>query len=551
MLTSLYIKNYILIDEIKIDFNKGLSVITGETGAGKSIIIDALSLLFGKRADTSVIRKNQDKCIIEAIFDIQNLKLENLFSENEIDYLPECTLRREISSNGKSRIFINDCVTNLSALRTISENIFFLHSQNENLSLANPIYRLNIVDTIANNQSLLECYQNNFHKLEEIRTSLRNAKSELEKLSKESDYNQFQAEQLVAAKLDSDSELESLENQQLLLENAEEIKNNLLQIHNFIENDEVSINIFIKDIKNSLQKISKIYKPANEYLERIEYIKTEFQDINQTITQENEKIENNPQVLEEINQRIDLINSLLLKHHVKDIIELKQKRDEYLSLIKNTEEIENKISDLEKAEKKQFLETLSIAKKLSENRKNIFPKIEKYIVDTISELGINYGIFKVEDIISETLTESGIDNINFLFSANKSIEPELLDKVASGGEFSRLMLTINSLIANSIGFATIIFDEIDTGVSGEIANKMGKIMKKISQNTQVISITHLPQVAAIGDFHYKVFKYTDEYKTISGIKQINEDERITEIASMISGEKLTPQAIENARILLE
>ncbi|MDR2835388.1 MAG: DNA repair protein RecN [Bacteroidales bacterium] len=551
MLLSIYIKNFVLIDEVNINFQKGFSVITGETGSGKSIIIDALSLFFKKKVETSVIRKNQNKCIIETAFDIKKLNLKKNFIDSEIEYSDITIFRKEINSTGKSRNFINDSVVSSSTLIHICENIFHIHSQNENYALSDPEFRLKIIDSIANSNGLYENYQENYEKLEKCRYELSKAKSALEKLSKEIEFNKFQTEQLGNAKLNDINELENLENEISILENTEEIKNSLYISNNLIGENESSILNLIKELKIIFSKISKKYKSANDILDRIEMINSELKDIKDTLSKESETIEANPEQLEILNSRIDLINNLLLKHHVKNISELKLRHEEYIKIIQTTDELENSIEEISAKENLQLIVTKNIAEELSKLRNSSFLEIETKICETLKELGIQNGVFKIQNETSSELTIYGYDNINFLFSANKFIEPELLEKVASGGEYSRLMLALNSILANSIGISSIIFDEIDTGVSGEIANKMGKIMKKISKNIQVISVTHLPQVAAIGDFHYKVFKYNNDESTISGIKNIDKEERITEIASMISGEKLTQQAIENAKILLK
>lgn len=550
MLQNIYIKNFVIIDEINIKFYKGFSVITGETGAGKSIILDALSLLFGKRADSSIIQKDKTQCVIEASFDISNLKLENLFKTNELVYENIVVLRREFNINGKSRAFINDELVTLNILKNIAEFMFYLHSQNENSNITDSNFRLNIIDIIANSQKKYSDYKNLFFQLEECKNTIKFLSTKLEKLNKESEFNKFQAEQLKNAKLNSDNEIEDLEENIKILENAEEIKNNLQQSALIIDNDEFAILKSIKELKILLSKIAKNYKSANNFLERIENINNEFKDINNWILNDYEKIEDNPELLQTSNSRIDFLNSLLLKHQVKNIIELKKKFVEYESLVQNSEDLDIKIKELQEKEEKLLSETKKIAEELSKLREKSFQTIEKQIIATIKELGIEYGIFKIENIKSSDLTNSGYDNINFLFSANKSVEAQLLEKVASGGEFSRLMLAINALLSDFTEMPTIIFDEIDTGVSGEIASKMGKMMKKIAEKTQVISITHLPQVAAIGDTHYKVFKITDSEKTISEISEIKNEDRIKEIAGMISGERLTNQAIENAKTLL-
>ncbi len=551
MLSSLSIKNYLLIDKLDLDFNSGLSVITGETGAGKSIIIGAISLLLGKRADTDVLADKGSKCVIEGVFNTDGLKLESIFKQHDLDYESNTIIRREILKEGKSRAFVNDTPVNLNILKSITEKLVDLHSQHENLALASTKYRLQVIDTAANTKDNQIEFKNNFELLKSINSELQEAKLELEKAKKNIDYYQFQANQLFEANLDNDNELEELESQSSLLENAEEIKSTLQNVTNIIDGSELSLDSMLSEIKIKLNRITKSYKPTDEILKRIESIIIEARDINEVLSDDIEKAEINPELLEKVNIRIDLLNNLLTKHISSDISELKQKLNEYNSYILGTEEIENRISKLERTQQEALKKSTTLATKLSTKRKKSFPKIEKSITALLTQLGMAHAVFKIENQLSEELTDNGYDNIKFLFSANKSIQAQTLDKVASGGEFSRLMLALKSLLAESAKIPTIIFDEIDSGVSGEIASKMGRIMTQISSTFQVVSITHLPQVAAFGKQHYKVFKTTDKVKSQTNIKLLDSDERITEIASMISGEKMTVQAIENARILLQ
>ena len=550
MLKSLFIKNYVLIDNINFDFKQGFSVITGETGAGKSIIIDAFSLLLGKRADNIFTNDKENKCIIEANFCLNNNSLEKLFNDCELEFDTNCILRRELLPNGKSRAFVNDSQVNLSTLKSISERLVDLHSQHENLALSTADYKLNIIDSIAGTIDKFSEYQTNFENLNNLKSEIKSLEIQLEKTKHDVDYYKFQVEQIEAAKLDDTNEMENLENQSNLLENAEEIKNSFSLSLNLLEADENSVETFLVAIKSSLNKISRNYKPAQEILERLESVLIEIRDINQSIADEMEKAESNPELLEKINSRINIINDLLSKHKVYNIKELNEKCFEYNKYILNTENIENKINELKQTIDIQYSKTVKLAEELSIARSKSFNEIEQYICNILFDLGIKNPIFFITNEKFTELTNTGFDNIVFMFSANKSVAAQVLEKVASGGEFSRLMLALKSLIANVSGISTIVFDEIDTGVSGEIANKMGKIMKKLSEKCQVISITHLPQVAALGQTHYKVFKDSSNNKSITNIEELDFEKRISEIASMISGEALTTQAIENAKILL-
>ena len=551
MLKSLLIKNYLLIDYINFDFKQGFSVITGETGAGKSIIIDAFSLLLGKRADNIFFHDKENKCIIEANFNLQDNSFENFFNDLELDFDTNCILRRELLPNGKSRAFVNDSQVNLSTLKLIAERLVDLHSQHENLALSTADYKLNLIDSIAGTTNKFSEYQANFEKLNNLKSEIKSLQTQLEKTKRDIDYYKFQVEQIETAKLVNVEEMEELENQSNLLENAEDIKNAFSLSLHLLDADENSVETFLREIKNSLNKISRTYKPAQDIQERIESILIEIRDINQTVADEIEKAEANPELLEKVNSRINLINDLFSKHNVANIKELIEKCAEYQNYVSNTENLESKIEELNKEIEKQYSTTAKLAEELSKSRSKSFKEIEQYICNILTELGIKSPVFLVYNEKHNELTNTGLDNITFLFSANKSVEPQVLEKVASGGEFSRLMLALKSLVANISGVSTIVFDEIDTGVSGEIASKMGKIMKRLSEKCQVISITHLPQVAALGQTHYKVFKNTTNNISTTNIEELDFEKRISEIASMISGEVLTTQAIENAKILLQ
>lgn len=551
MLTSLSIKNFILIEYININFQNGFSVITGETGAGKSIIIDALSLLTGKRTDSSVIRKNEQKCVIEASFVI-NDNLKAIFENEEIDFCNPSTIRREINDNGKSRAFINDSLVNLNKLELISKYLFHLHSQNENSNIVNSIYRLNFIDNIADSEKILYIYQSNFSLYNSLINTLNDKIIVFKKLKDERDYNSYQLQQFENANLQSDNELDDLENLQSFLENAEDIKKDIFQVLSMINySDNSSLLDSVKEILSVFSRLSKNYKPAENYLERFDQINEEVKDIFYSLEKENDKLEVNPQELEKTLARIDVINNLLVKHNCKNISELKQKQLTYRKAIESTEDIEQEIDILKKQISAKESELIEIANELTKKRTSVFSNIEREINKLLSELGIPYGVFKIENQKSEKFSANGYDNINFLFSANKDFAPDYIEKVASGGEFSRLMLALNVILAKSKSMTTIVFDEIDSGVSGEIASKMGKMMKQISNFSQVISITHLPQVAAIGDSHYNVVKTFNNNQTVSEIVEISNYERINVIAAMISGEKMTKEAIENAKILLK
>jgi DNA repair protein RecN (Recombination protein N) len=549
MIRNLSVRNYILIEKLDIDFNSGFSVITGETGSGKSMIIGAISLLLGKRADTDVLLFKDKKCVIEATFDIKNLGLKDLFAENEVDYSDQTIVRREIMPEGKSRAFVNDMPVTLTVLKALTDNFLDLHSQHENLSLTTLPYRLRIVDSAAGTLALFEDYKQKYAEYQSVAQLLKSKKDALANAQKDLDYYRYQALEIENAKLSSDDELEELEARASMLENAEEIKSALYETTNLYDGGEYSASALLKQMRSNLAKIGKNYKPAQELEQRLESSIIELSDINDTISQQLSQVEVNPQQLQLTNERIDLLMSLLAKHRATDIAELKQKYEEYKGYVDNSGNLEDEIADLEKQHSAKAKEVKAAAENLSKKRSASFKKTQEYINSMLHDLGMPHGVFEIGNEITE-VSANGIDNISFLFSANKAVAVEPIEKVASGGELSRLMLALKSLMANSMNIPTILFDEIDTGVSGEIAARMGKIMQRIAENVQVLSITHLPQVAAMGSEHFKVYKHTDDQRTISSIKKLTADERITEIASMMSGEKLTPEALENAKVLL-
>lgn len=551
MLKTLSIKNYLLIDSIELNFDSGFSVITGETGAGKSIMLGAVSLLLGKRADTDVMPDKNTKCVVEASFLIDNPNLKNLFVENDIDFDNNTFIRREILPEGKSRAFINDTPVNLTVLKIIGEKLIDLHSQHENLALGLMSYRTQIIDIASHTVELVKTYQSEFQDYTRLSSELDSAKKKLATAIKDSDYYKFQAEQIESAAIGDDNELDYLEEQASLLENATEIKASLALALKVLESDELSAEALLREAKSLISKLSSRYKQGNTIAERLDSIIIELRDIADQLNSDSEKAETNPKLLETINSRIDLINKLLIKHQSKNIAELKTKLAEYRSYLSNVDEIEQRIADLTKQHTASFAQLTSTATDLSLKRQKSFAEIETNIIGVLKELGIEHAVFKIKNELSQEPSLQGFDNISFLFSANRAVAPQPLEKIASGGEFSRLMLTLKSVIAEAAAIPTIIFDEIDTGVSGEIASKMGRIMNSLSSGFQIISITHLPQVASMGKNHYKVYKYSDEKRSYTKIKVLTVDERITEIASMISGEELSVQAIENAKILLK
>ena len=550
MLQSLCIQNYALINELEINFNRGLNIITGETGAGKSILLGALSLILGQRADTSVLKDKSKKCFVEAEFSIDRYNIKDFFVSNDIDYDNATTIRREIANNGKSRAFINDTPVNLSVLKSLSAKLIDIHSQHENLLLGVDTFQLELVDSFANHQQILDQYKTKLEKYSTLNSEYRSLINNADKAKSDLDYLQFQFKQLDELNLVEGEQVE-LEAELEQLTHAEEIKINLTKSSNLFSGEEIAVISNLKEIKNNIDTVSKYIKQGEELSNRIQSTYIELQDINSEIERINEHIEHNPERMELVNDRLNNIYSLQQKHKlstVEELIALKDEFDQKINLI-NSYDFET--DKLKATLDKLKVELLDIAQKISTGREKVIPMIEKRIVEQLQLLGIKNASFKVNQEPVDEFLPTGTEYIQFLFSANKNTSLEELSKVASGGEMSRLMLSIKALFVETTTLPTIIFDEIDTGTSGEIADKMGAIIKQISGNIQVINITHLPQIASKGDYHYLVYKEDNSDTTNTHIKILNKNERINEIAKMLSGEDLSDAAILNAKVLLE
>ncbi len=549
MITSLVIKNYALIDELNVDLQKGLTIITGETGAGKSIILGAMSLILGNRADTSIINDKTKKCVVEAIFDVSNYNLKRLFAKNEIDFFDQAIIRREISPEGRSRAFVNDTPINLSVLKEISSKLIDIHSQHDNLALNSTAFQTEAIDLFAKNTSLLKTYQATFETYKKLNKELAYLQENAKQEKKDFDYFQFQYEQLEKADLKLNEE-DELVNEQKQLVHTEEIKSNLSRINFLLNNDENSVLDILKDATKSAENIVDFLPQAKEILERLETASIDLQDLaNETDVLDND-LELDPERLEFVNSRLDVIYDLQHKFNVSTVKELLDLKDEFEQKLEQITSFDEKIEQKQKeiSENKQKLSQLS--KDLHDRRisaKKIFEEKITYIVEN---LGMPNTKFIVNIEPANDFTSTGTDQISFLFSANKSAEPLPIIKIASGGELSRIMLAIKYLISKSKTLPTIIFDEIDTGISGEIAAKMGLLLNKMADNLQIINITHLPQIAAKGHHHFFVYKDDTAEKTISYIRKLSDNERITEIAKMLSGEKITDSAIQTAKELL-
>lgn len=550
MLKQLYIQNFTLIDEINILFHPGFSVITGETGAGKSIILGALGLLKGNRADTKQIRQGEERCVIEAHFDIRQYDLKDFFLENDLDDDPhDCILRREININGKSRAFINDTPASLSVMKDLGERLIDIHSQHQNLLLNKEDFQLHVVDILTKDEDTLRKYQESYQNYKKEQTILEEMIAKVSKDQENEDYLRFQLQELSDAQL-SEGEQEVLEQEISTLEHAEEIKSALYLSQNLISNESNGIIETLNQVSQQLQKIEQIYTPVQEISQRMESCYIEMKDLLQEITAQGEQVSYNPQQLEQSQARLDTINSLEHKYHVTSITELiayQQKIQEQINLLDHSDEEIQKQKDIVA---KLLDNCTQQAERLTTIRKRAAKTIESEMKARLVPLGIPKINFKV-DIKPKELSPNGKDSVSFLFSANTNSPLSPVSQVASGGEIARVMLSLKAMISGAVKLPTIIFDEIDTGVSGSVAEKMAHIMDEMGNNhRQVISITHLPQIAALGKNHYKVSKTETPNGTISNMTPLNEQQRIEEIAQMLSGSNITKAALANARELL-
>lgn len=549
MLANLSVKNYALIDKLEISFSKGFSTITGETGAGKSILMGALSLILGQRSDTSILKSKGEKCVIEGLFIISE-RFRKLFEENDLDYESESLFRREISPQGKSRSFINDTPVNLQLMKLIGTQLVDIHSQHQNLQLNDQQYQLEVVDFVAGAASSLKKYRRFYEPFVDKRRELDQIKANYLKLKEDLDYMQFQFAELESANLIS-GELEELEFELKSLENAEEIKAGLAQSLESLANEGTGANDKLKEVAVLQQKLSKIFPPSIALSERFESAYIEIKDLIRELENLVEKTDLNPDRLGEVQERVNLLIGLMQKHRVntlEDLIAVRDNLDEKISEITLSDErmsrLEKELADLE-------ADIRISGEELHTLRVNAGKSVQKKIVGQLVQLGIPNARFEVKAELAEEFDINGMSHVNFMFSANKQSQLEEISRVASGGEVSRLMLSIKSLLSNHQDLPTLIFDEIDAGVSGEIADKVGNIMETLSSGRQVIAITHLPQVASKGADHFMVYKEDTETATFTKMKLLTEEERIIEIAKMLSGEEITEAALSNARELLK
>lgn len=549
MLQSLSVENYALIDKLDIEFKQGLNIITGETGAGKSILLGALGLILGQRADTSTLKNPEKNCIIEGVFNIEKMNLSQFFEDNDIEYDKQAVVRRLITPSGKSRAYINDTPVNLNALKDLGVSIIDIHSQHETLLLSNHQFHLNVLDVVAGNNTILLDYQQTFNSYKKEEQKLLDLIDNQKKSSTDFDYFTFQLQQLVDAKL-QDGEQEMLEEEEKELSNAESIKTELQYCCNAISESDIAVLHTLKNCQLSLKRIKDVFQKSESILERFDSITIEIKDIGNEIESLNEKVEVNPARLQLVKERLDSFYTLQQKHRVSSVAELITLRDELETKMLQIANFDDQIEKQRAQTNKLHSKANSLATKLSDNRKKVTEQIQAYIEEQLGDLGMPHAKIRI-DINETELSNTGYDKIEFLFSANKQLSLQNVTKVASGGEMSRLMLSIKTLLAKNGNLPTIIFDEIDSGVSGEVADKMGSIIKDVSQNIQVINITHLPQIASKGDYHFFVYKESDDVATTTQIKLLTQQERITEIAKMLSGKDITEAAIKNAKALLK
>ena len=551
MLRQLYIRNFTLIDELDITFKPGFSVITGETGAGKSIILGAIGQILGNRADTRMVKAGCDKCVIEAHFDLSNYDMESFFDDNDIDYEPEdCIIRRELKANGKSRAFINDTPVALTTARELGQQLVDIHSQHQNLLLQKEDFQLNVVDIIAHNSQLLNDYRTLFDGYAKAKAALREKEEECEKDRANEDFLRFQADELVKAQL-IDGEQEELEQELETLSHAEDIKGALFDADNLLSGDDRCITQSCKTMLSRLSDIGDVYPAIRQVTERIDSAYIELKDIARDISNLAESIDFDPARLTMANERLDTIYTLQKKHHVESVAELIAIRDSLTTRLNDITNSEDMLEDMRRQVEDMHRKATEAAARLTESRQEAARHVTEQLLAQMTALGMPNARFEIKFETKE-LAVDGADRISYMFSANKNVPLEPIAQVASGGEVARVMLSLKAMISGAVKLPTIIFDEIDTGVSGRVAEMMAQIMRQMGRaDRQVISITHLPQIAALGTTHYKVEKTDTDDTTISRMRMLGHDERITEIAQMLSGSNISDAAIENAKSLLE
>ncbi|MDO6517064.1 DNA repair protein RecN [Zobellia uliginosa] len=549
MLVHLSIKNYALIDDLNVAFTKGFTCITGETGAGKSILLGGLSLVLGKRADLSSLRNKEKKCVIEAEFQIDKYNLKSFFQENDLDYEERTIIRREIQPSGKSRAFINDSPVTLDVLTRLGSNLIDVHSQHQTLQLTDNDFQLKVIDALAGNKDLLADYGGKLRLFKSTSKKLSELIEFQKEANKEHDYNSFLLQELQAAPLKLGLQ-EELEEQYEQLNNVENILELIASGHQLLNDEQVGIVSLLAELKQVMSRLSGYGSQYADLNERVQSVFIEVDDIASELQTYQEDTEANPQLLEETNAKLQQLYDLQKKHGVQEISELLEIRERLAEKVSVTENLE---ADIEKKEKELAAHKTALQKAadaLTAKRKKVIPELKKQLEDSLKALGMASATFKIELFRSNDFKANGVDGLTFLFSANKGGDYGELKKVASGGELSRIMLTIKSILAKYENLPTIMFDEIDTGVSGEISGKMGDIMQEMSRSMQVFSITHLPQVASKGDHHFKVYKQEEGAVTKTNMKELDQEERVVELAEMLGGKELSDSAMAHARQLL-
>jgi DNA repair protein RecN (Recombination protein N) len=550
MLVKLSVHNYALIRELDIGLDNGLTIITGETGAGKSILLGALSLILGARADTNVLLDKSAKCVVEGTFRIEGYDLNDFFSANELDFDTMTLLRREINPAGKSRAFINDTPVTINILKELGDRLIDIHSQHQTLMLNDNSFQLNVIDSFAGNATLRNDYRIVYNNYRKLKKDFNEIKEKAEQNKADLEYFRFQLNQLEEANLVS-GEQEELEKEQEILEHSGEIKLALETASAILSSEEKSVVNLLKELKITLGKIKAFLPEAESFYKRIESSFIELNDLTGDIEKLSAGIDADPGRLTKVNDRLDLVYSLIQKHRVKDLNELIIKHEDLNRLVKTIVTSDERMEELERCLGKELDSLRKLAESISANRISAIPDVELKISELLKQMGMPNGKFRIDISRSSDFNPSGIDNADFLFSANKQIAPENIAKVASGGELSRVMLSLKSLLTRNNNLPTIIFDEIDSGVSGEVADKVGQILSDMGKYMQVINITHLPQVASRGTKHYHVYKDDIGDSTITRVKLLSPDERILEVAKLLSGSEVTETAMKNARELLK
>ena len=549
MLQHLHIRNYALIDDLSVDFTDGFSVITGETGAGKSILLGALGFVLGDRTDTGVLFDKDKKCVVEAQFQLNDEMLKPLFEEHDLDFDTECILRRELNPQKKSRAFVNDTPVTLQAIKEIGSQLVDIHSQHDSLLLTNSGFQLHLLDEIAQNNALLAEYQANYNTYNNLKRKLSELQDMASRNIAENDYLKFQLDELQKAQL-QENEYAEMERSLNVMENAEEIKTLLINAGGLLENADNAILPQLNELASALHRLGQLLPQTSELQQRVESTHVELKDIAYDLERLQDDAQFDEERMQELQERMDLLNRLMMKHHVKEFEDLIRLRDEIESKVNAFENIDKDIEQAEKTLKEQTTLLKQLAVKLHTKREKAAKGFSSGVTELTRQLAMPHAVFQIALTPLAAFSFSGLDEVHFLFSANKGVDVAELNKVASGGELSRLMLSIKSVVSQHNYIPTLIFDEIDTGVSGEVAAKIGDIMQGMGTSLQLISITHLPQVASKAAHHFFIYKDNEGSRTQSHIKLLNAEERITEIAKMLSNDKVTPEALKAAEVLL-